>query len=150
MITKQEINDLFLYKDGCLYWKKSGTGRNFGKEAGYINSHGYRCIFLNKKLIKTHRLIYILHYGDIPNNFTIDHIDKNRANNKIENLRIATYQENNRNKNSKGFSWSKRHKKWRAKIYINKKCISLGYFETVIDARAMYLKARKIYFKEFA
>ena len=149
-MNKDQINELFFYKEGKLFWKKSGTGRNLLQDAGYTNQQGYKCIFINKKLLKTHRLIYILHYGNIPNGLQIDHIDRDKNNNKIENLRLATQQENNRNRSCLGIIWSERHKKWRAKIYVDRKYICLKYHLTIIDARAAYLKARKNLFKEFA
>lgn len=99
-----------------------------------------------------HRLIM-----DATSDVEIDHINLNRADNRRENLRFATHQENNFNKkyhkNSttkiKGVYWSKRLQKWYAKIYFNYKSIHLGVFENLEDAVAARQKAEKEYFKEF-
>jgi hypothetical protein len=149
-MTKDQLNDLFFYIHGKLFWKNSGIGRDITKEAGTETKRGYRLICINRKNLRTHRIIYIMHYGEIPENYEIDHIDRNIKNNKIENLRVATRQQNNRNRSYLGCQWSQRHKRWRAKIYVNRKFICLGYHETIIDARATYLRNRKKLFMEFA
>jgi hypothetical protein len=69
-INKVNLNEIFLYDDGKLIWKKSGI------EAGGFNSIGYRTISFNKKRYLVHRFIYILHFGCIDELF-IDHIDGN-------------------------------------------------------------------------
>ena len=91
-----------------------------------------------------------MHYGKILKNLQIDHIDRNKSNNKIENLRLATRKENSRNKSSKGFTWSKSSKKWVAQIRVDGTYRYLGLYETEIDAHAAYLQARKQFFGLFA
>lgn len=91
-----------------------------------------------------------MHYGKIPKNLQIDHIDRNKKNNKIENLRLATCKENSRNKNSKGFVWNTSSKKWVAQIIVDGSYQYLGLHETELDARAAYLRARKQFFGLFA
>jgi hypothetical protein len=119
---------LFEYTDGKLYWKiKPCKNIECGQEAGGLHSLGYHRIAYNKKRYRTHRLVWVYHNGKIPEGYTIDHIDRNKLNNKIENLRLATKSEQQWNsgtmKNSStgipGVSWSKTNKKWHA--YINKK-----------------------------
>jgi hypothetical protein len=89
-MNKELINEYFEYKDGKLYWKinKPNSKIKAGEKAGYINN-GYCVIKLNHKKYLEHRLIYTLFKGDIDKNLIIDHIDQNRSNNKIENLRIV-------------------------------------------------------------
>ena len=91
-----------------------------------------------------------MHHGEIPENLQIDHIDRNKTNNKIENLRLATCKENSRNKNSKGFVWNTSSKKWVAQIIVDGSYQYLGLHETELDARATYLRARKQFFGLFA
>tara|TARA_R110000787_G_scaffold88827_1_gene188352 strand:+ start:925 stop:1401 length:477 start_codon:yes stop_codon:yes gene_type:complete len=97
-----------------------------------------------------HRLIYWLHNPEwdildssIVNN-SIDHIDGNRLNNNIENLRVVTNQENQFNRTgAKGYYWNKG--KWKADIRLNGKNKHLGLFDNEDDARNAYLEAKKIY-----
>ena len=94
-----------------------------------------------------HRVIYKIHNKDWDMTYTpdnqIDHIDNNRANNNIENLRVVNNSENAQNrKKAKGYTWHKNKNKYQAKIMINYKCISLGYYDTAEEAREAYLVAK--------
>lgn len=74
----------------------------------------------------------------------IDHINQNKSDNRISNLRSANHSINAQNKNdAKGYS--KYKEKWRARIKINQKDIILGFFDNEDDARKAYLNAKKIY-----
>jgi len=76
----------------------------------------------------------------------LDHIDGNRANNKLNNLRIVTRQQNNFNRiNTKGVSRLKKNGKWYAQIVLNGKKIHLGYFYLEEDAINAYKEAKKKY-----
>lgn len=95
--------------------------------------------------IRGHRLAWFLYYGCLPKN-QIDHIDGNRLNNKINNLRDVTHQQNHMNRTTaKGYSWSKSKNKFIAYININKNTKHLGYYTTEQEARNAYLKAKEIY-----
>ena len=91
-----------------------------------------------------------MHNGTIPDGYKIDHIDRNGKNNRIENLRLATHQENLWNNSANGFCWNKRINFFNAQITINGKQKNLGRYSNIIDARAAYLKARRENFGEFA
>jgi hypothetical protein len=99
---------------------------------------------INQKAHLAHRLVFLYHRGYLPE--FIDHIDQNKLNNKIENLREITNSENqhnkglNRNNSSgyKGVSWKRNHKKWRAGVQVNKKEIHLGYYDTPEEAYKAY------------
>ena len=94
--TKFELNKLLEYRDGDLFYKprdfghKSFNTQFAGKKAGCIDYKGYWNIKLFKKKYKAHRIIWIMHNGNIPEELTIDHIDNNKLNNKIENLQLLT------------------------------------------------------------
>ena len=93
------------------------------------------------KVIKAHRLIM-----GFPESLLIDHINHNTLDNRKENLRIVTNKINQHNqKSSKGYSWNKQVKKWKAGIRVNNKLLFLGYFETEAEAREAYLEAKKKY-----
>jgi len=95
-MTQNELKELFEYKDGSLIWKISrGNRAKIGSVAGsYDNSTKYRQVRLNKKKFYIHRLIWIYHYGEIENTYQVDHKDRNRLNNNIENLRLLTEKQN--------------------------------------------------------
>lgn len=76
----------------------------------------------------------------------VDHIDGNKTNNNLNNLRWVTSSENQHNrKSARGISWHKGAKKWQAIIGVNGKRKHLGYYDTEEEARQAYLKAKKIY-----
>ena len=151
MLTQQQIKEIFDYQDGMLYWKNGRSGiKTDGSEAGCIHHTGYRVITVNSKSYKVHRLIWVMFNGDIPKSYVLDHKDRNKLNNNIANLRLATPSQNNLNKNFKGFTWCNYHKKWRVQISAPCKKVHIGFFDTELNARAAYLKARKNFYGEFA
>jgi HNH endonuclease len=93
-------------------------------------------------VILMHNVIWELLHGPIPDGFTVDHEDRDGLNNTRENLRLATRQNQNRNRgkfvcNSSGYtgvSWAKRQRKWRAQAGGNSNRIHLGYFDCPIVA----------------
>ena len=129
---------------------KSGrfTPITFGDCKGYN-----RCEILidgRRVGILEHRLVWKLAHPDwdifdtSPDNL-IDHYNRNRRDNSLENLHVVTSQQNAFNTDAKGYCWDKMAGKWRAKIYLNNKSIHLGYFENEEDAHNAYLAAKAIY-----
>ena len=133
MTPTNEFDDL-IYKDGEMYLK-----------TGWLSKQGYKQCRYKKKDYQLHRLVYIYHYGDIPEGLYVDHINRDRSDNRIENLRLVTKQENSWNNSGKGYFWSKDHKKWRATIGIDGKKVHLGLFEKEEDA----VEARRIAEKKY-
>lgn len=155
-ISKEILHDLFIYKEGNLYWKNNRGKIKKDSIAGTIHSSGYLQIQINKKLYLAHRLIYLYHHGSLPK--YIDHIDGSRLNNSIENLRPATRSENGYNskisvKNTsgiKGVSWYASLKKWRVRLWINKKSKSFGLYDDIDYAKFIADAMRYKYHKDFA
>jgi hypothetical protein len=85
--------------DGNLRWKNPTSKANtkIGDLAGTILNSGYRQIKLKRCVYLAHRLVWMWVYGEDPGEFEIDHIDRNKDNNRIENLRKVTRQGNARN-----------------------------------------------------
>lgn len=83
-----------------LVWKvdrPSGSGYK-GNVAGYIDKRKFCRVGINGRYIPTHRIVYLLHHGSIDSKLVVDHVDGNSANNRIENLRLVTISQNNKNK----------------------------------------------------
>ena len=147
---------------GDLFWQHredrdcQWNTRWAGKKAGYINSKGYIYVNIDKKRYLSHRIIWALVHGNWPKN-QIDHIDGNPSNNRLENLREATNQENNRNKSLQknntsdvtGVSWNKKVQKWVARIATDRKDHHIGVFDNKDDAIAARKDAEVVMFKEF-
>jgi hypothetical protein len=156
MITQKIAHDLFEYRDGHLYRKTSRGCMKAGGKVGFINDKGYISVNLNGKHTLVHRLIWLMQHGEMPT--LIDHIDGNRANNKIENLRLADRAQNMHNKPAhrnntsgrKGVSWHKKSNKWMAQIVCRGKHHYLGVYESIDQADNIVRKARDMLHGSFA
>ena len=98
-MNQELLHSLFEYKDGRLFWRESPS-RNVkaGDVAGHFGKRRYAQIRINGKYYLKHRLVYMYHYGHLPEApLVIDHINRNRFDNSIENLRAVTKSENQRN-----------------------------------------------------
>lgn len=158
MLTIDTINDLLCYNPstGIFTWRVDRTGGiKAGDEAGYIQKDGYRRIKIKGKTHPAHRLAYQIVHGSV--NGAIDHIDRNRDNNAIQNLRLCTNNQNqfNRLKSSantsgkKGITWHKKSSKWQAAASIKGRKIHLGLFININDASLAYLNFCKKHHGEF-
>ena len=157
-ISKEYLNELFEYKDGNLYWKvRLSNCVKVGDKVGCLDkSIGYYRVRFNKKLHHLHRIIFIMHHGYAPH--TVDHIDCNTQNNRIENLRAAdqkTNQQNQRLKkcNTSGYknvSWSAAKNRWSVRLMIDGKTTHKGYFKDIQEAIECATKAREEAFGTFA
>jgi hypothetical protein len=157
-LTVDLLNHLFEYdkETGNLIWKIQQRGIRKGSIAGSVKSHGYLCVGINYKSYRAHRLIFLMHKGYLPK--TIDHINGDRLDNRIENLRAATVGQNQHNRKTnanntsgyKGVSWNKACKKWLSQIKLEGKRIHLGYFDNVEEAAEAVRKAREELHGDFA
>ncbi|WP_306587603.1 HNH endonuclease signature motif containing protein [Hafnia paralvei] len=140
-------NELFDYRNGNLFWKVQRKGRaKKGDKAGYVHHRGYSIVKVNGVLRPVHRIIWEMHYGTIPKNMEIDHINRIKVDNRIDNLRLATRRQNacNISTNTSGVPgvyWCKQQCKWRARIFVDGKYIHLGLFQNLNDAAAARRKA---------
>lgn len=133
-----------------------------GEIAGTLSkSQGY--IFIKVKgfpQIGGHRIAWIYAHGQIPDGFEVDHRDRNRSNNSISNLRLATSSQQKMNKgvqsnNRSGLKGAFYHacrpgKKWRSQIKIRSALKFIGYFDTAEEAHAAYMVEAKKAFGVFA
>lgn len=145
MITQAELKDNFNYnyKTGELSWIYASKRGGFkaGRICNCLDVHGYIQINFNGKIYKGHRLVWLYVNGEFPDN-QIDHINHNRADNRIENLRCVNNFENHLNRplqsNNKygiaGIYLNKRVNRYYAYITYKGKRINLGGFKTVDEA----------------
>jgi hypothetical protein len=120
--------------------------------AGSKSAHGYWEIRLDNKLYKAHRLVWLYHYGKFPEKH-LDHINRIKTDNRIENLRECNDAENGQNQNKfsnnksglTGVSWHAASNKWISKICLNRKQIYLGTYEDKNEAYQAYLTAKQQY-----
>lgn len=128
-----------------------------GDVAGYVNDQGYIVIAVSGAQHHAHRLAWLYMTGEWPT-LQVDHRNLDKGDNRWSNLRLATASQNGQNSppksnntsSCKGVSWYAAGKKWRARLVLNKREISLGYFDDFEDAKAAYEKAASEHFGEFA
>ena len=117
------LKEKFTYIEGVLYWKiRPSNNVNIGDVAGNSRADGYREVKIETVKYLLHRVIFFMNHGYLPE--FIDHIDGDKSNNKIENLRECTNGQNQHNRviginnksGSKGVHWNKMNKKWQAYI----------------------------------
>ena len=147
-------NKLRVYYDGKVEVKKKHNDDYYEKKC-CINRGYIRLSLTHNKEQKgylVHRIVAVA-FGIIPTidiKMLIDHIDRDKSNNYLSNLRIATTQENSRNTNAKGYTFHKQQQKYQAQIVVDGKHIYLGLFDLEADAHQAYLDARIKYFGDFA
>ena len=149
------LKELFDYSEGNLIWRVNKGRSKKGSIAGSKDSKGYLQVKLNQKPYRLHRLIWLWHEKELPEQ--IDHIDRNPLNNKIENLREATVLENswNHKKRKRRIDLpmgvrNMANGKFQARISYKGKQLHLGVFETPSEAKAIYETKRKELYGKFA
>jgi hypothetical protein len=149
-----ELNGMKIkYESGKVWmWRELKSKPSYWREMkGWLDiSTGYRIVTINTKPYLYHRVVYFIHNQewDIHNSCqdnSIDHIDRSPLNNSIENLRVVTQQQNQWNRDVKGYYFHKATGKYMARINVNGKDKYLGRFVNEEDAHQAYLEAKKIY-----
>ena len=158
MLTQKEAQECFDYKDGILYWKVKAANRvKIGSPVGSFDpSTGYHKTHVHRKFHKTHRVIFLYHHGYLPD--FVDHIDGDKLNNRIENLRAATKSQNCMNQKistrntsgTKGVMWLKREQKWLVALRVNSILHSFGYFKDKELAELVAVEATNKLHQDFS
>lgn len=137
MLTKKQV-EMFLaanFETGILTWKFHYQRPDLiGQQAGHVNN-GYRRLSIDGHEVYSSQVMWLMYYGEWPN-FTVDHIDCDKLNDKISNLRKADKAQNSANskmncRNTSGFrgvSFCSTTNKWRASIRINGREKNLGRY----------------------
>lgn len=144
MITQDIACEIFEYnsESGLLSWKiKNGNRGLKGRTAGHVMNNGYRSVSINGRPYLVHRLVWLIHNGYVPEN-DIDHINRIRSDNRIENLREVSRMCNARNtcnfkhntSGVKGVYWDKSKNKWKSYLIINGKVFNFGNHDSFEEA----------------
>ena len=154
----KRFNEAFEYKGGKLFWKVSNTNAvKIGQEIGTEYARGYRRVSFDGKIYAVHRVIWAMFHGEPKKEIHIDHINGDAADNRIENLRLATGSQNccnrrmrSNNSGVKNVSFVKQSQKYRVALQVNKSRKFLGYYEDLELAELVALEARNKYHGAFA
>lgn len=156
-LSAERLRELLNYnpKTGIFTWRASATSRRRmnpyvnREQAGSLRPNGYRAIRVDYMLYQEHRLAWLYTYGIWPAEH-IDHINRNRADNRIANLREASRGQNLANMpihkdNLSGYKGVSFHKRlgWFARICVNRKHHFLGYHASAMEAHDAYVAAAK-------
>lgn len=159
MITQKRLKEMLAYDPatGAFTWRVSRGGYvRSGFTAGYPRPDGYICIGVDKSSYLAHRLAWFFVTRKWPRR-EIDHINCIRDDNRITNLREATFGENQQNVSTqtnntsgyKGVTWDAARGKWMAQITVDSVHVYLGRFDILEDAAAAYAEASERHHKEF-
>lgn len=158
VVTQEQLKNLFDYEDGKLIRKNTGKC----VEVKLTSGKRYSRIFIKDKPYTLHRMIFLWHHGYLPK--TIDHIDGDRLNNRIQNLREVTQQQNCLNRKHKSTSRSPYKnvflqsqpknsnwkQNWIVSLTVNGKRKYIGSFEDLELADLVAMEARDKYHGKYA
>ena len=165
-ITKERASELVCYcpDSGRLTWRarpdsafssvrvaRIWNTKYAGREAGQIGSRGYREVWLDGHIYKGHRIAWLMAKGQWPDG-DIDHVNGDRSDNRLCNLRDVSRSVNAQNQRRAkatnvsgllGVSYRKRTNRYLAQITLGERCVYLGSFETAEKAHEAYLNAKR-------
>lgn len=156
-LNKDRLHQLFDYKDGNFYWKLDKGRAKKGDKANRLTDGRYEQIKFDQELHWFHRAVFMYHYGYLPQ--TIDHANGNKLDNRIENLRPASYSQNNTNiglrtnnkSGIKNVSWNRFRNAWR--VCVQNKQIGIKYqkdFKDLELAKLVAMEARDKFHGKYA
>ncbi len=158
-LTVEKLKRLLSYnkESGVFVWNITITSKAVaGSQAGTIRN-GYVVITIDGEKHRAHRLAWLYVYGEWPKSI-LDHKNRIKTDNRIDNLRESTFSANGQNQikpqsHNKvgliGVSRHSRHKKFVAQININGEKTYLGIFKTAEEAHQIYLEAKKKHHEAF-
>jgi hypothetical protein len=158
-LSQDLVRHLFDYEDGRLIWKNPHvpSRAKVGARAGtFSDTTGYRQVTIKSVYVMEHRVIFLWHHGYLPTN--VDHINNIRDDNRIENLRAASINENRYNASPKrnnisgvrGVHWAKKSKKWCACVRADNRIVFRRLIDDLELAELAVIEARQIFHKDFA
>ena len=123
--------------------KQIGNLRKRNNRLVWTISHEYKNFYLS-------RFIWKIMTGEDPGKFIVEHKNRDSTDNRWCNLRLATVPQNAINKFSTGYSKIKNSGKYRVRVTVDGKRVSIGNFDKEEDAKKALIQARKQYYGEFA
>lgn len=152
ILSQDYLKSILRYdpETGIFYWtiRKSGICK---EEAGSLSSNGYRTLMIDKSNYAAGRLAWIMFHGIQPDG-QVDHMNHDKSDNRISNLRVVTNQENQMNRRYSGNNsgvmgvcQSKRNLRWYSYIKVNQKMINLGSYKDIEEAISIRLCAEDHY-----
>lgn len=157
MLTLERLKELLIYdlEDGSFINRRNRGHVLAGAPAGALCLQGYIQIQIDGCIYKAHRLAWFYIYGDWPSE--IDHINGDRQDNRLCNLREVSRSQNNANAERpvgiaglRGVTWFARDRKWKAQIKVSGQSVHLGYYDTIEQAHAAFLNAADNIHGEYA
>lgn len=163
-LTADRARELLSYDPdtGELRWRVTrATNAREGDLAGCLGRQGYREMTVEMRTRTAHRIAWLIVHGRWPLE-ELDHINGDRADNRLCNLREATHAQNQRNRvrvisgrnpntsGYKGVTWHGERKQWMARIRVNGTRKTIGRFPTAEEAHAAYCAAARRHYGEFA
>lgn len=153
MLTQERLHELLNYNPftGIFTWKVNRSNIKIGDVAGTNNGKDYLVLRIDKHRYYCHRLAWLYVHGNFSKN-NIDHINGIRFDNRISNLREATYSENMQNRKSSpsnsttgflGVMFDKSRSQWKATIKVNGVYKYLGRYNSAEEAHQAYLVAKR-------
>lgn len=140
-----DLHEYFHYEDGKLFWKKPTSRRvNVGREAGTLRDNGYKVAHLDKSCFPVHHIVWVMMKGELIDiGYELDHINGDRSDNRIENLRKLTRSDNLMNK--KGYGKTSPYRgvyiHTSGKYYVRFRRDYLGMYESPEEAALVWNKA---------
>ena len=156
-LSHQRLKDQLTYLPslGLFKWNERKGRCGKGDIAGAVNSNGYRIIQVDGVQYFAHRLAWFYVHGEMPD--IIDHVNRDRCDNRLCNLRVADASQNSLNtpinklntSGHKGVIWHKQRGKWLVQLRVARKIYSFGLYVDINEAVAVAKKERKRLHGEF-
>ena len=156
--TREEASQFIEYHpESGMFRRKKFAQRGKTDFRGRVDHKGYLRTQVAGKPVLCHRLAWLMHYGSWPQG-EIDHINGDRQDNRISNLRVCTHQQNNHNQplrktntsGVKGVHFNRKANKWHAQICLNYKIHHVGLFKDLSEAESAIKQRREELHGEFA
>jgi len=144
-ITQDRLKELFHYNEVTGIFTRKTHGK---RDITHVDSNGYISGFIDGKKRRVHRMAWIYSHGECALGMEVDHINRDKTDNRISNLRVATKSQNQTNSpkqlsnksGRKGVCWHKASGKWISQISYAGKVIYLGLYKTIDEAYVVYCK----------
>ncbi len=142
-ISQSRLKEVLEYDPltGAFTWRKTRGRAAAGSVAGCVNHSGYCMIRVDGYAYYAHRLAWLYTYGEFPDGL-IDHINRDKTDNRLSNLRVCSNMENGQNakissankSGTTGVFFNASRQKWMAQIMVARKNVHLGFYESIEDA----------------